>query len=303
VDTALVFVDRCLHWFFHRPASSAAARLTLDDQPLWNCDPELYALAVELEQVSFDSDTLVAQLGPGKKQAIWLRSPALPAALAEQLLEQRRNADARKVLDVAQSRFQHDLRLRQLEGLCLSREGRLDEAQAILEALDDKEWSARPAEDFETSGILAGVYKRQWDKTGSRDWLVKAHATYEAGWQDSREKNTYLGINAAATALWLGETARVAPFAERVLAVLRKRERAMAILGGPPRFVLSFWDQVTLAEALLLLGSKPEARTCYQVAFRCNPEKQANIDGAREQAIKDLRAQGETKEQAESFFN
>src|SRR5947209_2437470 len=64
------------------------------------------------------------------------RTPVLPAVLAERLLDHADYPRARAVLDRAGRTWPDDLRLHQLDGLHLSRTGRLDEAIGRLEALD-----------------------------------------------------------------------------------------------------------------------------------------------------------------------
>jgi tetratricopeptide (TPR) repeat protein len=299
MHTALVFIERWLHWYFCRMLTpNPLSDLTLDQKPLWSLDLELHALVAEAERVNFDADAVLAHVGTGAQQAVWLRSSALPAALADQLLAKKRLGEAWQVLEPALRRFRHDLRLRQLEGLYLSRLGQFDHAQELLESL--RGWRARDSEDYETCGILGGIYKRKWDDSKVASWLERSHDTYTRGWKNSRETNTYLGINSATTALWLNRLDRVQPIASKVRKILEQREQALVVLGGPPRWVLGLWDAVTLGEALLLHGDKPEARRRYLEAFQREPEEQGSIGVARDQAIKILQAMGDPN--AKSFL-
>ena len=97
----------------------------------------------------------------------------------------------------------------------------LHRARAELEALRP---SGSPA-DEETHGILAGIYKRLSDQDpANASWLQRCHEVYLRGWELSQEMNNYLGINAASTALWLGQGALAAE-AEAIAAPANRRCR------------------------------------------------------------------------------
>ena len=83
------------------------------------------------------------------------------------------------------------------------------------------------------------------------EWLTKSHAKYLDGWGRSKQTNGYLGINAATTALWLGQPAESRRAGQR---------RGGDLLSGPtrtPSWQVSriFWDDVTLAEPSYSSGS------------------------------------------------
>jgi hypothetical protein len=156
----------------------------------------------------------------------------------------------------------------------------------LLEAIKTPD----PAADEETQGILAGAYKRRSDaEPGRRDeWLRACHARYERGWWQSREANTYLGINAAATALWLGMPDQSAAFAKSVRDLLETRRQGLEQAGPAGPRHLSLWDQLTLAEAHLLLGEWEDAKRHYCEARERFAHKEDALRVASEQAKKDL---------------
>jgi tetratricopeptide (TPR) repeat protein len=225
------------------------------------------------------------------------RTPVLPAVLAERLLDRCDHSRARAVLDAAGRSFPEDLRLRQLDGLCLSRTGRLDEAIERMEALDKVS-----ADDEETVGILAGAYKRHWQANRADvESLRRAHRLYRGGWDRAKRTNAYLGINAATTALWLGKTEESHRIAGEILALLQKRAAAVAEDGGY-RITPGFWDRVTLAEARLLLGETDAAAAAYRVAIVSAPGECAGINVSRAQAWEILKSQGSSDAEMKRFL-
>jgi tetratricopeptide (TPR) repeat protein len=225
------------------------------------------------------------------------RTPVLPAVLAERLLERGDFSHARAVLDTAARSFPEDLRLRQLDGLHLSRTGRLDEAIDRLEALDKSS-----ADDEETVGILAGVYKRRCQANrGEVECLRRAHRLYRGGWDRAKRTNAYLGINAATAALWLGNAEESRRTAGEVLTLLQKR--AGAVDESAFRIAPGFWDQVTLAEARLLLGETDAAAAAYRTAFDEARGKRGDIDVSRAQASEILRSQGRSDADVDRFLS
>jgi hypothetical protein len=113
------------------------------------------------------------------------------------------------------------------------------------------------------------VYKRlaKLDPVNAADWLRQSQRTYREGWEQSGRENDYLGINAATMAVLQGQPAEVAewvagPIRDR-LANLQERLRA----GGGPHWPLTYWDQVTGAEAELLLCNWAVAGELYRDAF------------------------------------
>ena len=258
---ALEFVERMLKWFFcDLGGGRRLSAITVDGGPIWqDVHPELQALMQLFDDPKFDPIASVRQMEDNQTSAL-LSTPALPAVLADMLLDHDECPAARKVLDEARALFPSDVRLQQLMGLLHSRTGELNDALKYLEPLYEKS-----TDDEETAGILGGIYKRFWQHEGTKtDWLAKSHRAYRRGWDRSKGTSAYLGINAATTALWLGHTNESREIAEKVRDLLRRRADAIHATIG---LVFNYWDQVTLAEAELLSGNLAEARELYCDAF------------------------------------
>jgi tetratricopeptide (TPR) repeat protein len=280
-ELALLFTERWLQWFFQEYRHGMKLKcLTCDGQPLGlSGQARLRQLLADLEELDHHVDDLVSPGGNGLSSE-WLWAPALPAVLAEMLLERGKNAEASQVLNSALAVFPDDLRLNQLLGLYYSRNGDFDRAESLEQLFK------RNADDDETAGITAGVYKRRWMKDRTcTNWLEKSQRSYRQGWKQSRKTCAYLGINAATTALWLGRADEAKQLASEVRKLLRDRT---AILrdkeSSDPDVGLNYWDQVTLAEAEMVLGNLDEARRIYNKAFAMYDKEQgANTAVTRKQ--------------------
>jgi len=282
-EVSALFVERCLEWFFcrfrYRPHGDLR-RITVDEGPLaLTAGTELRPLMVALDAGDFKRH---------KWGGAFLRAPALPATAAEMLLDRQVYDEARRLLEAALGESPDDLRLNQLMGLYFSRTGNLQEALRRLEPLH-----ARFLDDGETAGITAGVYKRLWksDKSDG-EWLARSHRAYRHGWDVSRQSNAYLGVNAATTSLWMGRPEDARQIAAAVRRLLQRRGAALAKHTSDPDLALNYWDQVTLAEAQVLLGEYAAARAAYVEAFTKHPEYHDNIAVSRGQLGDLLQALG-----------
>jgi tetratricopeptide (TPR) repeat protein len=284
-ELAVLFLERWLGWFFstyrHGPRlpDLPPGSLCLDDR----ADPELRALMLTLDQGTFQPGSFVPSAAAGRPAG--LRSPTLPAVAGELLLERGDPEAARRVARAALERFPDDLRLRQLVGLSYSRQKDLEEARRWLEPLLE-----RYRDEEETIGITAGLFKRLAETRGDDPaWLTRAHRAYLHGWERSRHSNAYLGVNAASTALFLGQPALAQELAGGVRDLLVRR---LALLGGTPAnasSVLGYWDSVTLAEAHLLLGELAAARASYREAFAREGSPSGKVEVTRHQLARLLR--------------
>ena len=205
-----------------------------------------------------------------------LQSLTVTALVAEMLLDRGRVPPARSLLTAALARFPDDMRLQQLVGLSFSWNNEPQQAIEVLEPLLSRK-------DDETAGITAGAYKRMWQANRHQfQWLEKANEVYRGSWKRCKKVNAYLGINAASTALLLARPADARQLAAEVRGVLEHRRERMHRLGEAGlRF--DYWDQVTLAEALLLVGELAAAHRAYHEAFAEHADRAKNVDVTRTQ--------------------
>lgn len=216
------------------------------------------------------SDALLVQCDDGVAHF-----PALSAMVGESLISCGRADDAQAVLERALAVAPDDLRLNQLFALARRRAGHTEEALARLKAL-----VARYPEDEETLGITAGALK-------AAQALDEAQVLYRKGWQTGRERNLYLGVNAAAILLWRGD-ARHTSLAHRLVEVFEGRNARLVRAGIDLAAQRDYYDQVTEAEARLLAGDGAAARTLYASAFRRFAARKGDIAGTKAQANRSI---------------
>jgi len=209
--------------------------------------------------------------------------PALSAMVAEQLISCGHAEQAQAVLQRARACVPDDLRLNQLFALGLRRAGHPDEAIELLKTL-----SGKYSEDEETLGITAGALKSWWEGGhGPSTALPQALKLYLKGWQVSRERNPYLGVNAAALAFWQQDT-RARPLALRLVEIFTARNAQLAKSGIDVDAMRDYYDMVTEAEARLLAGEEQPARDLYMKAFIRFAVRKGDIAGSRTQANRSL---------------
>jgi hypothetical protein len=209
--------------------------------------------------------------------------PTLAAMVAEVLISDDRADAAQALLGAALTHEPQDLRVNQLYALGLRRMGHMDEALARLDTL-----SARYSEDEETLGITAGALKANWESGhGSPDALTRAQKLYAKGFQLSRERNLYLGVNAAALLLWQGDV-RAAALAGRIVETFATRNAQLTTAGIDLAQRRDYYDMVTEAEARLLAGDGAAARALYAEAFSRFAARKGDIRGTVAQANRSL---------------
>jgi len=169
-----------------------------------------------------------------------------------------------------------DVRLQQLQALALARSGATGPANRMLSAL----WESGHT-DAETSGMLARTHKDLWltlsDKCEGAEHLRKAHALYKLGYENACrigdiDGGIYNGINAASTALVMGEDATAARLAEEVSALCDKRD--------PP----DYWSLASKAEAALVHGDLALAEKLYGQAAAHRDASSGDLSATRGQA-------------------
>lgn len=267
---AAAFAEGWIVWFFGEFShGNQLPKLTVDQRPI--IDGVLDDLLVWMQQLE-----KATALPPAPMAA---PTAVVPAVTAELLISRGEFDAAFELLQTSLASFRDDLRLLQLQGLCWSRKGELDRAIQSLEPVRQRQ----PA-DEETLGILAGAYKRRWlkDEANKPD-LELAYQTYRTGWKGSAKGNTYLGINTAATALWLGNQKLATETAAEVENVLKKRIQSLPAELRDSQESYDFWDRITLAESRLIQGDADSADRIYEAAFAKHAELLGDIAVSRKQ--------------------
>ena len=204
--------------------------------------------------------------------------------LAHQLL---RNGEPLIAYDVASDGLklvEGDVRLLQLQALALARSGATAPAHRILSTL----WE-NGKRDPETSGMLARTNKDLWlmlcDKCEGAGHLERAHELYKAGYENAAQVGDingaiYNGINAASTALLMGDSA-ADKLASEVAALCDKRV--------PP----DYWSLVSKAEATLVRQDLQAAEKLYGEAAHSGEASSGDLGASRKQARLLLNAIGQ----------
>jgi hypothetical protein len=241
--------------------------------------PSPPATALDLLQTSarLDLRELLA-LWHARDREAWAGAPEPYARLGERILRLGAPLPAHDVLAEGLAAHPADVRLRQLQALALARSGAAAKAHALLRAL-----FAEGHADGETLGILARTCKdlsaAAADAGARRDWLRQAHERYGdayrlAGVRQDADGALYTGINAASTALLLGERSAAQRFAREARAWCERRLARSA----------DYWAEATLAEAALILGEWEEAERRYRRAAELGGGNLGDVASTRRQA-------------------
>lgn len=134
--------------------------------------------------------------------------------------------------------------------------------------------------DAETGGLLGGRFKQLWLHYRNQTDLERSHKMYLDTFDTSSDP--YPGINAAATALWLGNKDESKRIASEVLAHIDAKTPGS----------MNYWDLATKAEALTLTGNITEAKEWYQKAAECCDYAPESINTMRTQAIMNIDSMG-----------
>jgi len=172
---------------------------------------------------------------------------------AESLIQLGAPDEALNVLDTVPQ----TIRKNQLIALALAKTqqpDKLEKSVRILEGL-----RADGNFDAETGGLLAGRFKQIWKQSGKKEDLEKSHQMYSFTFTATNDP--YPGINAAATALWLGNKSESKQIAAKVLEIVDTKSPGS----------MNHWDLATKAEALMLTNSIDQAKEWYKkAALHCN---------------------------------
>ncbi len=226
----------------------------------------------------------------------WAGSPEPFALLGERILRVGAPLPAHDVLAEGLAAFPADVRLRQLQGLTLARSGATRKAQQILQAL-----FAEGHADGETLGILARTYKdlsaAATDAEARRACLRQAHERYGdayrlAAVRKDPDSALYAGINAASTALLLGDGDAASRHAREARAWCLQRLAQAA----------DYWAEATLGEAALILGEWENAERHYTRAAALGEGNLGDLASTRRQARLLLRHLGRDPGQVDRCF-
>jgi class 3 adenylate cyclase len=210
----------------------------------------------------------------------------------EELLRKGAPLPAYDILSEGLRHFPGDVRLRQLMALALARTGASRLARGILEDL-----VAAGVVDEETLGLLARTCKDLWQESAdpvvARQFLTLAHERYAEAYR--RWGGYWSGINAATTALLLGDEAEAAWVAGGLRArCLKLRESA-----APGE---AYWLVATLGEASLLLRRWDEAEGWYREAVDLGQGRWGSLSSTRRNARLIVRALGVDGSRIEECF-
>ena len=172
-------------------------------------------------------------------------------------------------------------RLVQLKALAQKKQGRIDDAMKTLQEF----YPAKTGrDDPESAGILASCFRAKWLETGDLKHLHQSYELYEHNY--SKSKNSYVGINLAATCLYLGD-----PQKSRQIAIELKKSLLLLVEKLKiPIAELDLWMLATLAEAALLAQDFPNARKWYALYFGRVKDKPGMAETTRRQLERNLAA-------------
>lgn len=217
------------------------------DRETWQADAELYRKLAE--------------------RFLKLGECILAFDVADEGLEVFRNDATRSALRV---------RLRQLQGLALARSGAAEKANAIFRELREAGLS-----DEETLGMLARTHKDLALAASGEErtmHLRRSHEIYAKAYEGQAE-HYWTGINAATTALLLGEVDTARKLGGEVRAHCLRH-----CPGGRPPADDRYWLPATLGEAALILRDDDAAGHWYRTAVAATPDDWGSIVSTRRSA-------------------
>jgi class 3 adenylate cyclase/tetratricopeptide (TPR) repeat protein len=229
----------------------------------------------------------------GRKVDQWSRSPLIYQLLGDRLLGAGEPLMAYDVTDEGLRNWPSDVRLRQLQGLALARSGATARAQRVLRALYDEGHT-----DEETVGLLARTHKdlyfaaRPAGASGSQVELRSAADLYAESF--AQHGGYWAGINAATTALVLGERERAVALARTV------REQCARLLESLPEGEDAYWLVATLGEASIILEEWSQAEQWYARAAEYGRQRLGDLVSTRHNARLLLAQSGGEHAQIES---
>ena len=200
-------------------------------------------------------------------------SPAVFRCLGERVLAQGEPLLAYDVVSAGLGIWPKDVRLRQLQGLALSRSGATERANAVLENLRREEETGE-----ETLGMLGRTYKDLAATAATRkqrnEFLKRAAETYTQAYKATG--GYWTGINAASMNLLIGETERAQALARKV------RDECLEEI--PERSGDQYWELAALGEASLILRDQSQAGEWYARAAEAGKNRFGDLHSSRRNA-------------------
>lgn len=200
-------------------------------------------------------------------------SPAIFRCLGERVLAQGEPLLAYDVITAGLGIWPKDVRLRQLQGLALSRSGAIERANAVLESLRREEET-----DEETLGMLGRTYKDLAaiapTKKQRAEFLKRAAATYTQAYEATG--GYWTGINAATMNLLTGDTELAQEIASKV------RNECLKKISDPSGD--HYWELAALGEASLILRDQSQAGEWYARAAEAGKNRFGDLQSSRRNA-------------------
>ncbi|GGP75004.1 tetratricopeptide repeat-containing protein [Shewanella ulleungensis] len=274
-DIAVALLDSWLGWYFSKfPLGLCLKQYRTNKQQ----NNVIHQLVDDISQQMANTQVneQVLLLHPLVQQ-----SPVFSSILIESLINKDQLDTAGSALHTTLVHHPEDLRLLQLNGLYFSRKGMIDEATEQLSSLYKS-----LSNDDETIGIYAGVLKKTWQKNpANTEALKRACRMYDKGWQQSKQRNTYLGINAAAINLWQGHTDKARDIALSIVKQFQHKKHIIEQKQRLNNFSFNFWELATIGEALYITGQQELALQHYQSLFAANAHPIGKLRVAAKQLI------------------
>lgn len=183
----------------------------------------------------------------------WKSTHVLGCEVVESLTGLGKYDEALSVIEGLLSEYPNATRPKQLKGLALARKGDTEDAQLILGELE-----AAGNRDPETLGMLARTWMDRYKETGTESFLRKSRNLYRLAFEHT-PSDYYVGINAAAKSVFLGEIDTAGEIARKV---------EQLVEGLKP---WKYWETATAAEVQLIQMNYKRAGELYQAAVDIAP--------------------------------
>ncbi|MEX1118133.1 MAG: tetratricopeptide repeat-containing protein [Terrimicrobiaceae bacterium] len=219
-------------------------------------------------------------------RSFWRLNIDIYRGMSRRFLEQGDNYLASEVADEASQFFGDDVVLILTRALATARSGAPQSAQALL-----RQKQAILSDAQEANSLLARTFKDLWKSSGEERYLKEAFRLYHLDYTTTRGDRSFPGVNAASMAFFLGERDAAQKIAGEVLELLRSKPDTS-----------SYWDQVTIAECLLVSGQIEPSRAAYAGAAGRGQVAHAHLATTRGQARLLLRKIGQNESAFDSCF-